>query len=77
MKRSKNNGFGKLGLIISLMIIGVLAFLSIPIYNSWVAEDSEASPPPKPEPFDPVPAEPSAEPDSNESEPPTKVLPKK
>ncbi|MBT3635955.1 MAG: hypothetical protein HN531_03380 [Opitutae bacterium] len=59
------------------MIIGVLAFLSIPIYNSWVAEDREASPPPKPKPSTPAPADPSAEPDSNESEPPTKVLPKK
>ena len=77
MKSSRNKGFGKLEVIISLMIIGVLAFLSIPIYNSWVAEDSEASPPPNPKPSTPVPADPNTGSDSNETEPPAKVLPQK
>jgi len=39
LKNSRNKGFGKLEIIIVLMIIGVLIFLSIPIYNSWQAEE--------------------------------------
>ena len=41
LKSSRNKGYGKLEVIISVMIIGVLVFLSIPIYNSWVSEDNK------------------------------------
>jgi len=39
LKNSRTRGFGKLEVVIVLMIIGVLIFLAIPIYNSWQAED--------------------------------------
>jgi Tfp pilus assembly protein PilE len=77
LKRSKNNGFGKLELIISLMIIGVLAFLSIPIYNSWVAKEAENKSGPSSKLSTPASAELEAQPDSNQSNIPAKVLPKK
>lgn len=34
MKNSRSKGFGKVEGIIALMIIGLLIFLAIPIYNS-------------------------------------------
>jgi Tfp pilus assembly protein PilE len=39
LKNNTTKGFGKLELVIVLMIIGVLIFLVIPIYNSWQVED--------------------------------------
>jgi len=39
LKNSIPKGFGKLEIIIALMIIGVLIFLAAPIYNSWQAGD--------------------------------------
>jgi hypothetical protein len=77
LKRPKNNGFGKLELIISLMIIGVLAFLSIPIYNSWVVGNAENKSGPSPKLSTPASADLETEPDSNGSNIPAKVLPKK
>jgi Tfp pilus assembly major pilin PilA len=75
LKNSKTKGFGKIEVIIALMIIGVLIFLSIPIYNSWQAED----------PVDdnatgtgPSPTSPqwNSGSDSNSSETPVRVLPR-
>jgi Tfp pilus assembly protein PilE len=44
VKKPRNQGFGKVELIISIMIIGVLIFLSTPIYNSWKVSEQETSP---------------------------------
>ncbi|MBN37682.1 MAG: hypothetical protein CMI29_04375 [Opitutae bacterium] len=77
LKASKNTGFGKFELIILLLIIGVLAFLSIPIYNSWVAKESEPSQTTKPKPSSPLATASSSETDSNKSESSSTVPPAK
>ena len=68
MKSSRNKGYGKLEVIISVMIIGVLVFLSIPIYNSWVSEDNKPSANPTSAPSNPTPLNPSTQTDSNGSD---------
>ena len=39
MKNSRSRGFGKVEGIIILMIIGLLIFLAIPIYNSLTTDE--------------------------------------
>lgn len=39
MKNSRSRGFGKVEGIIILMIIGLLIFLTIPIYNSLTTDE--------------------------------------
>jgi Tfp pilus assembly major pilin PilA len=75
LKNSKTKGFGKLEIIIALMMIGVLIFLAIPIYNSWQAEDpvddnTTGTTPPSTSPQ----WNPGS--DSNSSESPVYVLPR-
>ncbi len=40
MKNSRTRGFGKVEGIIILMIIGLLIFLTIPIYNSLTTDEA-------------------------------------
>ena len=68
-------GYGKLEVISSVVIIGVLVFLFIPIYNSWVSGDDDTNANPTSVPSNPAPLNPSTQPDSNESDPEPKVLP--
>ena len=39
MKNSRSRGFGKVEGVIILMIIGLLIFLAIPIYNSLTTDE--------------------------------------
>ena len=75
LKNIRTKGFGKLEVIIVLMMIGVLIFLAIPIYNSWQAknpvnDDTTGTPPPSTSP------QWNSGSDSNSSETPVHVLPR-
>ena len=77
MKDSRSRGAGKVELVLALMIIGLLIFLSVSIYNSLKAD--EANEPPGKE-IVPPPTSPKwnsgADAESNGSETPVIVLPR-
>jgi type IV pilus assembly protein PilA len=75
LKNSRTKGFGKLEVIIALMIIGVLIFLAIPIYNSLRAGDPVDDNATKASPSSTSPQWNSGS-DSNGSETPVHVLPR-